>query len=119
MNIIAVYSYEVLNFLKSIERLEAIIPDDIMEEVCNNDYQISGNNNSIDILKGAEVIKELKIEALNLNDILLSVVTGGYARCPNCKSDEISYERFTLDGKGEWVCHDCQWSDPPQINREE
>jgi hypothetical protein len=110
MNTIAVYNYEVLTFLKSIGRLDAIIPDDIMEEVYNNDYHILGDSHSISILKGAQVIKELKIEDLNLCDISLSVVTEGYARCPKCNSDDISYERFTPDGKGEWVCWDCEWS---------
>ena len=112
MNTIAVYEREILSFLKSIGRLDAIIPDDVMEEVYNNNYIISGHWDSISICKGTQVIKELKTKDLNLNDIHLSIVTSGYARCPKCNSDDISYERVTPDGKGEYVCWDCEWSVP-------
>ena len=120
MNTIAVYKHEIFNFLNSIRRLSSIIPEEIMEEIYDNNYQISGGISSIHILeeKGATIIKELKFDDLKFDEISLFVVTSGYARCPNCKSNEISYERFTLDGKGEWICHDCQWSDPPETNME-
>ena len=112
MNVINIYVRELINFLKSIGRLDAIIPDDVMEEVYNNNYSISGFSDSISICKGTQVIKELRPEDLNLNDICLSLVTSGYARCPKCNSNDISYERVTPDGKGEYVCWDCEWSVP-------
>lgn len=114
METIFVYKYEIFDFLKSIHQLEKLLKEEDLEEVYNHNYQIQDGIRSIYLLKenSGEIIKELKFDDLNFENFNIHIVTKGYARCPKCHNDEISYERFGADGKGEWVCWngDCGWS---------
>jgi len=81
MSEVRVYKHEVFEFLNSIGRLDAIIPEEEMNEIHKYNYQISGNiGQSISILKGATIIKTLRLEDLMFDNLSFSIVPNGCVR---------------------------------------
>lgn len=105
-----VYKYELIRFLNTIHRLDIIIPKEILDEVNNKSYHIYPCvGDSIDICDGARVVKTLRTEDLDFENITFDIVNSGYARCPKCSTPEITHVKLTPD-KSIWGCTHCDWN---------
>ena len=111
-NSIIIYKHDMFDFLERINRLDKLIPKNIMDEISLNKYRISGRiGHAIDILenRGAQIIKTLHLGELQFDNISFNIISSGWARCGKCRSHEIMCKDIPPD-KVTWSCKHCDWN---------